>query len=268
MPPPPWSLEQYSGLGEIDGYNDERVQVIYGPDMDILQCLDRDRSLALYWTPSYRLIPWWERVSPLRSILNGWLKGRAFQPLHAAAVGAASGGVLITGPSGSGKSTAALACLGTGLRYAGDDYVLVRTTPSPHVYSLYSTGKIEAHNLHRFPHLAPIVGNAERLRSGKALFFLNEHCAAQLIEGFPIRAILIAKVSGQRDTTVEPTTAMVALKALALTMEHMRGTRRQTLEKILRLVKSVPVYALLPGTDLAQIPVTISALLEKLETSH
>jgi hypothetical protein len=60
---------------------------------------------------------------------------------------------------------------------------------------------------------------------------------------------------------------MAALKALAPTMEHMRGTRRQTLEKILRLVKSVPVYALLSGTDLAQIPVTISGLLQKLETS-
>lgn len=267
MPPPPWSLEQYTGLGEIDGYNDERVQVTYGPGVDILQCLDRGRSLALYWTPSYRLIPWWEQSFPLRSILNWWLKDGAFQPLHAAAVGAASGGVLITGPSGSGKSTATLACLGSGLLYAGDDYVLVRTTSSPHVYSLYSTAKIEADNLHRFPHLAPIVSNAERLASEKALFFLNEHCAAQLIEGFPLRAILITRVCGLRDTTVEPTTAMAALKALAPTMQHLRGTRRQTLEKILRLVKSVPVYTLLPGTDLAQIPVTISGLLQKLETS-
>jgi hypothetical protein len=31
MPPPPWSFEQFTGLGEIDGYNDERVQVTYGP---------------------------------------------------------------------------------------------------------------------------------------------------------------------------------------------------------------------------------------------
>jgi hypothetical protein len=133
---------------------------------------------------------------------------------------------------------------------------------------LYSTAKIAADNLDRFPHLAPIVSNAERLGSEKALFFFNEHRAAQLIEGFPIRAILIARVCGRRDTTVEPTTARVALKALTPTMEHMRGTRRQTLEKILRLVKSVPVYTLLAGTDLAQIPVTISGLLEKLETSH
>jgi hypothetical protein len=268
MPPPPWSLEQFTGLGEIDGYNDERVHVTYGPGVDILQCLDRDRSLALYWTPSYRLIPWWEQTFPLWFILNWWLKDGAFQPLHAAAVGTASGGVLITGPGGSGKSTAALACLGCGLRYAGDDYVLVRTNPSPYVYSLYSTAKIKADNLHRFPHLAPIVSNTERLGSEKALIFLNEHCAAQLIEGFPIRAILTTKVSGLRDTTVEPATAMAALKALTPMTQHLlRGTRRQTLEKILRLVKSAPVYTLLAGTDLAQIPVTISGLLQKLETS-
>jgi hypothetical protein len=115
--------------------------------------------------------------------------------------------------------------------------------------------------------LAPIVSNAERLASEKALLFLNEHRAAQLIEGFPICAILITKVSGLTDTTIEPATVMAALKALTSTMQYLRGTRRQTLEKILRLVKSVPVYTLLAGTDLAQIPVAISGLLEKLETS-
>jgi len=268
MPPPPWSLEQYTGLGDIEGFNNERVQVTYGPGVDILQCLDRDRGLALYWTPSYRLIPWWEQASPLRFILNWWLKDGAFLPLHAAAVGDARGGVLITGPNGSGKSTATLACLDSGLRYAGDDYVLVRTTPSPHAYSLYSTAKLAADDLHRFPHLAPIISNAERLGSEKALFFLNEHRAAQLIEGFPIRALLITKVSGLRDTAVEPAGAMAALQALRTTLELMRGTRRQTLEKILRLVKSAPAYTLLPGTDLAQIPLTISGLLQRLETSH
>jgi hypothetical protein len=267
MPPPPWRPEQFTGFGEIDGYNDERVHVTYGPGVDILQCLDRDRSLALYWTPSYRLIPWWEQSFPLRSILNWWLRDGAFQPLHAGAVGTASGGVLITGPGGSGKSTATLACLGTGLRYGGDDYVLVRTVPSPHVYSLYSTAKVEADNLHRFPHLAPIVSNAERLACEKAVFFLHEHCAAQLIEGFPLRAILIAKVSGLRDTTIEPASAMAALRALTPMMLYLRGTQRQTLEKILRLVKSAPIYTLLAGTDLAQIPATISGLLQSLETS-
>jgi len=268
MPPPPWSLEQYTGLGDIEGYNNERVQVTYGPGVDILQCLDRDRSLALYWTPSYRLIPWWEQVSPLRFILNWWLRDGALQPVHAAAVGTASGGVLITGPSGSGKSTATLACLGSGLRYAGDDYVLVRTASSPHVYSLYSTAKIAADNLHRFPHLAPRVSNAERLGSEKAFLFLNEQHSAQMVAGFPIRAILIAKFSGLRDAAVQPATAIAALQALTPTVEHMRGTRRQTLEKILRLVKSVPFYTLLPGTDLAQIPRTIFGLLQRLETSH
>ena len=245
MPPPPWSLEQYTGLGEIDGYNDERVQVTYGPGVDILQCLDRDRSLALYWTPSYRLIPWWEQTFPLRSILNWWLKDGAFQPLHAAAVGTASGGVLITGPSGSGKSTATLACLGSGLLYAGDDYVLVRTTPSPHVYSLYSTAKIEADNMHRFPHLAPVCRQRGAPGIQKGPLLSPRHSAAQLIEGVPLRAILITKVSRLRDKTVEPTTEMTALRALAPTIQRLRGTRRQTLEKIVRLVKSVQLYTFL-----------------------
>jgi hypothetical protein len=70
MPPPPWSYQAYTNRGEIDGYNDGRVHVTYQPGVDILNCLDRERGLAVYWAPTWRLIPYWERSFPLRPILN------------------------------------------------------------------------------------------------------------------------------------------------------------------------------------------------------
>jgi hypothetical protein len=268
MPPPPWSWEQYTSLDEIDGFNNGQVHVTYSPGSAVLHCLDRERGLAVYWTPSFRLIPWWEQSFPLRSILNWWLRDQPFQPAHAAAVGRASGGVLITGPSGTGKSTSTLACLGSELQYAGDDYVLIRTDPSPFVFSLYSTAKLEADNLERFPDLVPLVSNAERLDREKALIFLHEHHPRKLIGGFPIRALVIPKVTGQRETTVETISPAAALLALApTTTKHLLGTRPQTVQKLMRLVKAVPSYRLLAGTDLPQIPVAISSLLDSLNPS-
>ena len=268
MPPPPWSREQYTNLGEIDGFNNSQVHVTYTPGVDILHCLDRERGLAVYWTPTFRLIPWWEQSFPLRSILNWWLQDQPFQPAHAAAVGRPSGGVLITGPSGTGKSTSTLACLGSELQYAGDDYVLIRTDPSPFVFSLYSTAKLEADNLQRFPDLAPLVSNAERLDREKALIFLHEHHPQKLIGGFPIRALVIPKVTGRRDSTMETISPATALLALApTTTKHLLGARRQTVAKLMRLVKTVPSYRLLAGTDLTQIPEAISRLLDSLSPS-
>jgi len=268
MAPPPWSGEQYTNLGEIDGYNNGQVHVTYTPGVDILHCLDRQRGLAVYWSPTFRLIPWWEQSFPLRSILNWWLRDEPFQPAHAAAVGRPSGGVLITGPSGTGKSTSTLACLGSELQYAGDDYVLIRTDPSPFVFSLYSTAKLEADNLARFPNLAPLVSNAERLDREKALIYLHEHHPSRLIKGFPIRALVIPKVTGLPHTTIETISPAAALLALApTTTKHLLGTRRETVEKLMRLVKAVPSYRLLAGTDLAQIPAAISSLLDSLNPS-
>jgi hypothetical protein len=265
MLPPPWGPDQYTNLGEIDGYNEGGFHVTYQPGTDILQCLDRDRNLAVYWTPSWRIIPWWEQSFPLRSILNWWMKHREFQPVHAAAVGSGSGGLLITGPSGSGKSTTTLSCLGK-LGYAGDDYVLVRTHPSPFVHSLYSTAKIDPDNLYRFPFLRSFVSNPDRLDSEKALIFLGEHMPEALSGGFPIRAIVVPRVTGLTDTTVERAPSSTALLALApTTTMHLRATRRETLAKLFHLVKSVPCYRLLAGTDLTQIPEILSSLLHQLE---
>jgi energy-coupling factor transporter ATP-binding protein EcfA2 len=267
MAPPPWDREEFTGFCEINGYNEGDFQVTYDLGADILQCLDRRRGLAVYWTPSWRRIPWWEQSFPLRPILNWWMKYQDFQPVHAAAVGAESGGLLITGPSGSGKSTTTLSCLGK-LGYAGDDYVLVRTHPSPHVYSLYNTAKIELDNLHRFPQLKPYISNPDRLDTEKALIFLQEHEPEAISAGFPIRAIVVPKVTGLPDTSIERASSSVALVALApTTTMHLRTTRRETLAKLFRLVKSVPCYRLLAGTDLAQIPVTLSNLLQQLESA-
>ena len=193
------------------------------------------------------------------------MKEQPFQPIHAGAVGYPDGGVLVVGGSGSGKSTATLACLDSDIGYAGDDYVLVRTEPEPRVYSLYNTAKLEPDNLARFPSLRPHLDNAGALGTEKALVFLHRARPDKISRGFPIRAILCPRVTGRPDTVCRPARAQDAFLAIApTTTMHLAGARRQTLEKLFRLAKSVPSYVLESGTDIPQIPRAISRLLAEL----
>ena len=260
-PAPAWGTAGYGVRGEIAGFNTERVRTVYQPGSDVLLMIDRERGEGIYWTADARNVPYWESSFPLRTIFHWWLEDLEFQPVHAAAVGLAGGGVLIAGPSGSGKSTTALACLDSELGYAGDDYVLVRHVP-PHVYSLYGTAKLESENLARFPRLGALVSNRARLGEEKALVYINSAAPEKMLPGFPIRAILVPRVTGRRETALRRAGAGEAFRALApTTLFQLPGGSRRAFEKMSALVRQVPVYTLEAGTDLAQIPAAILGLL-------
>jgi len=199
-------------------------------------------------------VPYWERSFPLRTIFHWWFEKLPLQPVHAAAVGLSSGGVLITGASGSGKSTAALACLDSDLQFAGDDYVLVRHGPEPHVYSLYGTAKVEVENLARFPRLRAAVSNESRLDSEKALVFVSRFAPGKLIGGFPIRALLVSRITGARTRCCGAPRPRRLPGTRADDAVAPAGSEREAFRKLSALVREVPVYTLEAGTDLPQIP--------------
>ncbi len=264
MPAPPWNHDAYGPRGVIQGFNTDKIHTIYGPGTSVLQMLDRDRRMAIYWVPQPDAVPYWESSFPLRPVLHWWVRDLPLQPIHAGAVGRPDGGVLIAGRSGSGKSTSTLACLHSDLRYAGDDYVLVRVDPEPFVFSLYNTAKLEPHNLARFPKLMPMVNNHDRLDGEKAMIFLHEHAPGEIVRGFPLRAILLPRVTGRRDTRLEPATPAAAVMALApTTLVHLQGASQEAFGKLARLARKLPIYTLEAGTDLPQIPALILDLLKK-----
>ena len=142
-------------------------------------------AAGVYWSPSYRFIPWWETSFPMRVGFHWWSSTTpSLQPMHAGAVGRDDGGVLIAGRGGAGKSTTSLACLDGGMLYAGDDYTLV-DVDRPMVYGLYNTAKLRPENLDRFPHLAELVDNADALETQKAMLFLHRHRPESAQHGLP-----------------------------------------------------------------------------------
>lgn len=245
----------------------DRFQMHFKVGPNVFSALDTQQNLALYWIDDAAQLPYWEQGSPLQTILNWWTSHHQRQYVHAAAVGTASGGVLLAAKGGSGKSTSALACLNSDLTYASDDYCLVSTEPVPYVYSLYNSAKLKgAKDLERFPELAPLLSNGDRLGEEKAMIFLKQHFPEKVVSGFPIRAILVPKIVGGSDTRLSKTTAITALKALApSTLFQLSGTGHGSMQMMSNLVKQVPCYILELGTDITQIP---QVILEFLNTAN
>lgn len=264
MPSPPWRTEDYQLLGEIRNYNSARFRTVFQQGSQALSMLDRQRRTALYWVADAAHVPYYESSAPLRTLLHWWMSERRGRLLiHAGAVGTPErGGALLGGKSGSGKSTVALACLGSNLRFLGDDYVLLDTAPAPFAYSLYSSAKLKADGLDRFPHLRPVVSNPDGLPAEKAVVFLQPSFSAQLINGLPIRALLLPRVTNRARTRLVQTTAADGLKSLAPnTIFQLPGAGRQTFTAIARLVEQVPSYILELGADVSEIPQVILELL-------
>ncbi len=257
-----WDASAYGPRGEIKGFDTARYRTAFQQGADVFLMLDRKQREAVYWVADAGEVPYWERSFPLRTMFHWWFEELPLQPVHAAAVGLADGGVLITGPCGSGKSTTALACLESELLYAGDDYVLAQHAPSPHVHCLYCAAKLEADNVGRFPGLRAFLDNADRLDREKALVFLSSWRPEKLCRGFPLRALITQRVTGRRDTSLHRAGALEAVKALApTTLYHLLGGEAQAFAKIAALVRQLPCYVLETGTDLPQIPARILELL-------
>jgi hypothetical protein len=269
MSPPPWTREDYSNRGEIRGYGNERIHTAFQLGPDILSVLDLRENVAVLWAARAEEFSTYERSMPVRTILHWWMRSQGIQLVHAGAVGTEDGGVLLTGKGGSGKSTSALACLQAGMRYAGDDYVLLGLHGGPYVHSLYSTGKLDGEHVKRFPRLLKCIENPSRLSSEKALVFLPGLFPEGMSAGFPVRAILVPKVTGGRKTVMRRISAVEGLSALApTTIRQLAWADETDFQFMARFAKSVPSFRMELGEDIAGIPDAVMTLLEDLEAGE
>jgi hypothetical protein len=266
MPPPPWSQEDYSNRGEIRGYQTERILTAFQLGPDVLSIIDLQQNLAVLWVSRAEQYSSYERSMPVRTVLHWWMRSRGVQLVHAGAVGTEAGGVLLTGKGGSGKSTSALACLQAGMRYAGDDYVLLGLDGAgPYVHSLYNTGKLDGEHVQRFPHLLKGIDNPSRLSSEKALVFLPDLFPEGMSGGFPVRAILLPQVTGGRKTRMRRISAVEGLSALApTTIRQLAWANEADFHFMARFSKAVPSFRMELGEDIAGIPDAVMTLLAEL----
>jgi hypothetical protein len=263
VPPPPWTADDYVARGDIRGWSAGRIRAAYHLGTGTLSLLDVDRGVALHWIRDLADFPTHERSAPLRTLLSWWMGARGGQLVHGGAIGRPSGGVLLAGRSGRGKSTAALACLGSALRYAGDDYVAVRTAPTPHLYSLYNSAKLErAHLARTFPALRPLLADVAGAEAEKALLFVHERYPGKPVADFPLRAILLPEVGERTGSHVRDVSPALVLRELAAsTMSQLPGSDPDTLHRLAALVRAVPCHVLEIGSDPSRAAAAVERLL-------
>jgi hypothetical protein len=263
--PPLPATESGQAPGAMYHYRDEGVEAIYQPGLGVMCALDLGARRAWYWTPDSRRLPYWERATPLRQILHWWLASSGRQQVHGGAVGTMEhGGVLVVGNPGSGKSTTTLACLGSELLFAGDDYVAVELEPTPWVHSLYNSGKVAPDHVRRLPQIRAALGDTVPDQD-KAVAYVHEHYPEATVAGFPLRAILLPRVTDRERPAIFEAAAAAALKALApSTIVQLHTAGRDALMTMSLLVREVPSYVFELGRDIEAIPDTIAEFLRDL----
>lgn len=251
--------------GELLEIHNPPTMAAYYPGTSGLSVLASDSGRGLYWKLDHTNTPYYEVGYPFRTILHWWLRSRGLQFIHGAAVGTERGGVLLVGKGGAGKSTSAMASILGGLRYAGDDYCVVSLEPHPVVYSLYNTSKLCGDDdIARFPGLAEHVSNPVRPADEKALVFLHELFPERVSPSLPLKALLVPRISGLRDTVIRSCKGMDALAAIVPgTMAQLPSSHQSDLKFMGALVRRLPAFSIEIGTQVEQIPEVIARLLEQ-----
>lgn len=260
-----WEIAEQFAHGEVPSLIDaERYLQVEQPRRRVIAGRRPSRN-ALVWLASLERVAEWERAAPLLTLINWWASGRGYFRIHGGAVGRPDGGVLIAGPGGAGKSHTAISCFDSDLLYAGDDHCLFGTSDNPSVASIYSTAKLFWADLHRFPILERRRADAVGTPEGKAIFFLDTIVPARLAAGFPLKAVLLPKPSGHRDTTVAAGSVFAALLHLGPESAlRWPSLGRTGFTKLAASLRSLPCYRIETGTDIGQIPRVIASLLDSL----
>ena len=232
-----------SGVEFVDG----PVRIAWEPEQRHFSAFSIPKRLALLRAPDAEALPSWERAAPLRRILHWWTSEQGLQLVHAAALGDRDGGVLLVGPGGSGKSTTALACIGSSIGYAGDDYCLVSMEGAPRVHALYGSGKADAASVARLPNLRAAFAASTLQGEGKTVIFVEKK---NIVGSFPLRAIVAPKVAADTDGRLDPLSKAEALRAVApTTLFQMPGDRRESLSRLTTLIRELPCWRLSVGRD-------------------
>jgi hypothetical protein len=265
-PPPLPATEADMPRGAVVYAAEADRHVAYRPGLEQLSAYDGHSGDAWFWCRDARELPFWDEAAPFRQILHWWFADRGLMLLHGAAVGLAAGGVLLVGRGGSGKSTCAMSSLTSNLTYAGDDYVGVALDPEPRVFSLYCSGKLQPGHAKLLRHLPTPDFAGDGTPEEKAVFYVGDRFPERMSTGFPLRAVVVPRVTGALRPRVHPATAADALRALApSTLLQLVPARPEALTAMRRLLEVLPAYSLELGADVGSIPGTIEALLRDLQ---
>jgi len=123
------------------------------------------------------------------------------------------------------KTTTTVACLLDGLRFVGDNYVLLSHEATPVVHGIYNNVKLREGTLELLPELASAVKTLEVEDGEKLIVDVGQWRPRQVASGLPVKALVVPEIRGPvRRAWFRPSPVEVLL-ALA---PHPRSTSCRT----------------------------------------
>lgn len=259
IPLPPWNLRDVIARGDVRTLSDGQIRAHVDRWNKILMMWDCERPSGIMWAADAHRLPYWVPAAPLRSMLHWGLASPGRHLLHAAAVGDERSGALLVGPAGSAKSTTSLACVQSGLGYAGDDCVLVEAGPSPRAVSVYGTAKLNAPGVKLLPGLPAWQPSPD---ASKFIIDVARARPRLMKRSVAISVLLLPEVTTGR-VSLRPASAAQALRAVAPSTILQHADESATgMALMSRLVRQIPAYSLALGSDIAAVGPAIRRLLE------
>jgi hypothetical protein len=261
-PAPSWDRDDFREYGVIRGFFGDGFFTVFEWGSRALNVVDAARGEAFFWVRSADQLGLPERGAPLRTLFNLWLTGEDVQLVHGGAVGHPDGCVLLVGKSGAGKTSTALSCLDSDMGHIGEDYCLVSAGDPPAVASLYSSAKVEAEAISRLPEARELVASMPLREGDKALLDIHLNRPDKMMRGAPLKAVAIPRITRRPETTVQPSSAGVALAAVApSTILQLPGNGAPAMRLLSSVVQSVPCLYLDVGTEPGLIAPAIEGIL-------
>jgi hypothetical protein len=265
--PSPWTPIIKNAVGkenDISYFNNNGLYFSYNHTSGVLNILNVKNNIGLFWIQNYAELPLYEKASALKNILNWWFYQRQFYMVHAAAVGIDDRGVLIAGKGRTGKSTTAMTCFENGMKYAGDDYVLLSKGKVYRAYSLYNAIKLENNNISRFFKMNPEIYPADRLYK-KMVLHLSDIKKSGMSTGFQICALLIPAIQTRVETGLQLISPGQAFRDMApSSLFQQMGAKGEVFAFLAGMARKIPCYRLTVSRDISQIPMVIEKLIQRL----
>ena len=248
---------------QLPHFNTEQFSAFYRQDQYSLTMMDKQNKRIIWALDDCRRIKSHVNNAPLLRIFQMWGAEHGAMMVHSAAVAQDNEAILLIGQGGSGKSTTALTCLRDGFQFLGEDYCLVHIEP-PCVESVYNIGKLADWTTQHLPEFLDHTRYPAGTVTEKTVVSLYPAFREQFINTSPLKAIVMPQVTQQQNTTWQQASPALALKAIApSTIYQMIHVSKKThFEAMVKLVRQLPIYQLMLGSDIDQISPAVSQILQ------
>ena len=258
LPDSPWLRPDFQRRGEINSRLSDDIIASFLMGPDILNIYHQRLKQAVYWIRDGRQIPFYEQAAPFRHLLHWWLREKGWLLVHGAGIGDQNDrGILLAGKGGSGKSTLAVAAAMSGtMKFCGDDYCAINTSPPFRLASIYPTAKLTEKTMEMLS-LSPSDG---MLRGEeKQVFFMGEIMEKQIAESLALKGFVVpGRQPALSHPDLQPLTSGAVARHLAVSsLYQMPHAGAAEFTRLAEISRSIPGWSLTmpPGNPASAIPI-------------